>query len=117
MSSVPKRLQLHLQHLATESVNACGDLESGREGDVLPLARQKVGGFDGFLRGYLEEIEGMGGDVDAHFGRCFVEVHHHEDKLLLQLAEEGVLAMGVEARIVVVGIHEVVESAFGQCIL
>ena len=112
-----KQLQLHLQYLATESVNACGGLQGGREGDVLPFARQEVGGFDGVLGRDFEEVEGMGGDVDAHFGRCLIEVHHHEDEFLLQFAEEGVLAMRVEAGIVVVGIHEVVERAFGQSLL
>lgn len=64
-----KQLQLHLQHLATESINVSRGLEGGREGDVLPLARQEVGGFDGVLGRDFEEVEGMGGDVDAHFGR------------------------------------------------
>ena len=60
----------------------------------------------------MEIIERMGGDVDGYLCVVFVEVGHDEQQLIFVLAQESVVAVGIEVGCEGIGIHEVEEVAF-----
>ena len=86
----------------------------GRQGQHGSASREQFGSLDAIACGQAEVVEGMHGDVDSHLCVLSVEVGHDEQQLVLVLAQEGVLAVGVEVGRIGIGVHEVEEVALGD---
>lgn len=56
----------------------------------------------------------MFGNVDVHVGTLGREVGGNDDGLVAVVAQENVLTVGVDRRVVVVDVHEVEERAFAN---
>ena len=83
----------------------------GVQSDLRWGVGNQFGGLDAEEGGQTEVVERMDGDVDLHTGVVGIEIGHDEQQLPFVLAQEGVVAVGVEVGGEGVGIHEVEEVA------
>lgn len=89
--------------------------ERGRFAERLHVlfSREKFGCEDFALRD-VEQVECVARNVDGEVTRRVREVDGDDERFVFKRAEEGVLTMRVERRILIVDIHQIEESTLGD---